>query len=342
MPLKIVSRRSAEHRLQRQTATLPRERVGLAAELLSLIVGLLLLSGPAQSQSVPSVSPVPPEVASADRALPRPTWATPERLRGRLQASTSVTLQIHLPLHDLEGAKAELEAVSDPDSPRYGQYLTSEEFESKYSPTPADIASVRSYFESEGFQITSVPRNRLFMTVSAPAAQVERVFATHLGQYEIEKGQLRRAPIEAATMPAAIASRVLGVLGLHTGAVRSLAVAGGPQSSTAATTPICSNYLGEYFDTNGPAYGGGYPNPTPLRPCSLTPSRLRKAYGLADAVEGGNDGTGVKIAIIDPWRSPTLVSDVQTFAVQLDPKHPLHSSQITLIDAPSGGDPPPL
>ena len=317
--------------------------MGLAAELLSLIVGLLFLSGPAQSQSVPGVNSVPPEVASAERALSRPTWATPERLRGRLQASTPVTLQVHLPLHDLAGAKAQLEAVSDPDSPRYGQYLTSEEFESKYSPTSADVATVRSYFESEGFQITSVPRNRIYVTVSAPAAQVERVFATTLGNYQVGPGDLRRAPITPSTIPAALTGHVSGVLGLSTKRAKSLASRSPADLAFSTTaTPTCGNYLGQEFDTLDASYGGGFPNPTPLHACSLTPPRVRKIYGLADAVGSGNDGRGVKIAIIDPYLTPTLVSDAQAYAAQFDAKYPLHSSQITIINAPSAGDTNPF
>jgi subtilase family serine protease len=35
-----------------------------------------------------------------------------------------------------------------------------------------------------------------------------------------------------------------------------------------------------------------------------------------------------------------LVSDAQAFAADFDPAHPLLTSQITLINAPSGGYPP--
>jgi len=276
----------------------------------------------------------------AEGTIARPSWATPERLRGRLDAATQITIQVHLPLRDLESAKAELEAVSDPDSPRYGQYLTSEQFESKYSPTEEDLAAVRSYFESEGFSITYVPRNRLFLSARATAAQVERVFATHLGLYEVQSGELRRAPIEPAQIPPSIASRVSTVLGLHTAIVKPAAMVGQALAAASTTSIPCPDYLGQYFDTTDPAYGGGYPNPTPVYPCGLTPPRVRKAYGLDAAVASGNDGRGVTIAIIDAWRSPALVSDAQMFAATFDPTHPLSNSQITLVDAPSGGDPP--
>jgi subtilase family serine protease len=276
---------------------------------------------------------------STDQPLARPSWATPDRLRGRVDGATPVTIQVHLPLQNLEPAKAELQAVSDPDSPRYGQYLTSEEFEAKYSPTTMELSAVRGYLESEGFHVTYVPRNRLFLSASAPAATIERVFATHLGRYEVDGGRLRRAPIEPAKIPAALISHVSGVLGLHTNTVKRTAMVGGTVASAAATAPTCSKYFGQYFDTIDPPYGDGYPNPPPLQPCGLTPPRARRAYGLADAVANGNDGRGVKIAIVDPWRSPTLVSDAQAYAAQFDPAHPLRTSQVTLVDAPSGGDP---
>ena len=102
---------------------------------------------------------------------------------------------------------------------------------------------------------------------------------------------------------------------------------------------VCADYLGEYFNTTAPLYGGGYPYPTPLRPCGLSGPRLRLAYGLDQAVASGNDGSGVNVAVVDAWRSPTLLSDAQTFAAAFDPAHPLLASQVTVMDAPSGGEP---
>src|ERR1700674_5472969 len=143
-----------------------------------------------------------------DGVIARPSWATADHLRSRVDGATPITVQVHLRLRDLSAAQAELEAVSDPDSPRYGAHLSSEEFESRYSPAATDVAVVRGYLESEGFQVTYVPRNRLFVTAKSTAAEVERVFATRLGNFEVEKGILRRAPIELAHVPANLASRV--------------------------------------------------------------------------------------------------------------------------------------
>jgi subtilase family serine protease len=179
------------------------------------------------------------------------------------------------------------------------------------------------------------------VNATATAANVERVFATHLGLYEVEKGELRRAPIEPAQIPQAIASRISIVLGLHTAKVRPPAMVAGATPATSNRKGIvpCVLYFGQYYDTTDPAYGGGYPNPTPFYSCGLLQPQIRQAYGLGTAVAAGNDGRGVTVAITGAWRSPTLVSDAQMYASTFDPSHPLLNSQITLIDAPSGGDP---
>ena len=301
---------------------------------------LSLFSLPSWTEEIANSQAATASASSGDRLMSRPPWATPDRFRGRVDGRTPMTIQVHLPLRNLDVAKAELDLVSDPDSPRYGQYLTSEEFEAKYSPTTVELAAVRGYLESEGFQVAYVPRNRLFLSASAAASTVERVFATQLGQYEIESGQLRHAPIEPAKIPAALASRVSGILGLYTRRLKSHASSGVVRSAASnASPPTCADYYGQYFDTVDPPYGGSYPSPSPLQPCGLTPPRLRRAYGLADAVEDGNDGRGVTIAIVGSWCPPTLVSDAQAYAAQFDPAHPLLTSQLSLFDAPSGGDP---
>jgi hypothetical protein len=48
---------------------------------------------------------------------------------------------------------------------------------------------------------------------------------------------------------------------------------------------------------------------------ALTPSQIREAYGFDQIAFGGipGDGTGQTIAIIDPYDSPTIAADLQTF-----------------------------
>lgn len=82
--------------------------------LLELVLGLQMF-GSAQVLTHPK----------SEGLISPPSWATADRSRGRVNGATPITIQVHLNLRDLSGAQAELEAVSDPESPRYGQYLTS-------------------------------------------------------------------------------------------------------------------------------------------------------------------------------------------------------------------------
>src|SRR5262249_47375076 len=70
-----------------------------------------------------------------------------------------------------------------------------------------------------------------------------------------------------------------------------------------------------------------------------TPAQLRKAYGFDDLVKHGLDGTGVNIAIIDAYMSPTLLADAQAYFVAHDPDHPLDAAHFSAQMGP--GTPPP-
>jgi len=106
----------------------------------------------------------------------------------------------------------------------------------------------------------------MFVTARATAAQIGQVFSTKLGYYEVEKRELRDAPMTPPWIPAAIASRVSTVLGLSTSRVKSgAAIRAAMASSSKTSPPTCADYYDEYFDTVDPPYGGGYPYPAPSR-----------------------------------------------------------------------------
>ena len=273
-----------------------------------------------------------------------PTWATPQRLTGEVAADQVIPIQVHLQLRDPNGATAELAAISDPDSSEYGRFLTDAEYDAKYGATDADVAAVRAYLEANGLQVTFVPGNRTFVAARGTAAQLSRAFSTRLGLYKVG-GDLRRAPIEPPTVPAAIAQRVLGVLGLaqplqmkprivNKGGIRrdSLKPPTAPPKAIGGTG-YCSEWYGSTPDTFDPPYGPGYPA-LAFAPCGYTPAQIREGYGFDESVRKGNDGTGISVAVVDAYLSPTLLSDVQTYAAQNDPDYPLASSQLVTEWAP--------
>jgi subtilase family serine protease len=299
---------------------------------LRLVLAPLLLAACAPTQTTPLDAPL---------ALP-PRWATPERYVGAVATDEPITLQIHLKLHDADDARATLAAISNPRGDRFRRYLSDAELESRFAPRAEDVAAVRAHLEAHGLRVTYVPSNRSYVTVEGTASQVERAFATRLGLYQIG-AETRHAPLEAVRAPQALAAYVLGVLGLSTpremrsrnvtvGGLASPIVDGADPDATASA---CAQYFGALTDTTDPTYIDGT---LPIVPCGYTPPQLRHAYGFDDAVANGVDGTGVKVAIVDAFLSPTLLQDAQTYATNHDPGHPLDPAHFSAQMGP--GTPP--
>jgi subtilase family serine protease len=319
------------------------------------IASIIVLSGAAVTASAcsdgggvaPPASTSSTSVAASTAPKPglaRPRWASEDRFAGRLAASEPIALQVHLRMRDEAAATAELAAISDPRSARYGRFLSDEEYAAKYAPTDADVATVRAHLEASGLRVTRVSADRAFLAAEGTASQVEQAFATRLGHYQVGAAT-RYAPIDAPSLPSHVDARVLTVLGLSTPLgmkPRNVAVGGlSPDAIAPDAAPrICSAYYGATLDTTDPAFAAGYPSPLAYAPCGFTPPAVRKAYGLDDAVEDGIDGSRRKVAIVDAYMSPTLLADAQAYAAAHDPSHPLSASQFTAQWAP--GTPTPV
>jgi subtilase family serine protease len=311
---------------------LTRSRIGTLGSLVLAGAGSLAACSSSGSTS-PTASSSQTAAANVPAAM-TPAWATPSNYAGPLEATTSLSLQVHLLMHDLDDAKATLAAISDPSNARYAQFLSDAEFASQYGPTADDVATVRAHLESHGLTVTYVPANNAFLSVRGIASNVESAFGTRLGLYNVG-GELRRAPMSPVSLPAAMSARVFTVLGLSTPRVMKPAIAfqgrvDPDANPSAAATPTCSEWFGQIADTTDPAYGGGFPSPLTYTPCGFHPAQLRQGYGIDALVRKGNDGTGQKVAIIDAFVPPTLVQDAQEYFANNDADYPLASSQISV------------
>jgi subtilase family serine protease len=76
----------------------------------------------------------------------------------------------------------------------------------------------------------------------------------------------------------------------------------------------CSAYYGQELASTLPEFGDGFPNPLPYAPCGYKPAQLQGAYNLAGPISQGLNGSGVTVAIVDAYVSPTLYSDAVEYA----------------------------
>jgi subtilase family serine protease len=286
----------------------------------------------------------------------KPAWAQPAaRTAAR---STSEQLQFRVYLHGVNeaGAEAAALAASTPGSATYRHWLTPQQVTDAYGPTRATADTVSRWLTDSGFSIVDIPANRMYVEVTGTVAQAQRAFAVQLGTYAVGSRRLR-APDRDLSLPSNVASLVSGVLGLDQAqqlprpAVVSPQQDGGApaspsrQSASQAASgpqvvpppdgfrnaPPCSAFWAQKLDTTDPAYGGGFPSPSPYAPCGYKPGQLRSAYGMDKAVDHGITGEGTTVAIIDAFASPTLFADAQQYAQRNDPSHPLTSGQFSML-----------
>jgi subtilase family serine protease len=310
-----------------------------AASASTLIAGLALFA----------IDVLPAGATSGSGDVPISGTASPAAATspqvGSVASQSVINVQVELSPRDVPGAEALARAVSTPGSSSYGKFLTPAQWEQRFSPTSGQVSEVTSFLRQSGLSVARVSADRMAIDASGTAAQLERAFATSLSYHSVDGKQLRLAD-RPLSVPAALHGIVAGVAGINESYARPDVTAGNPATpaasgSTAATTfgpgnappppagnriaPPCGVYYNQKLDTTLPPYGNGYPYPPPWATCGYTPPQFRSAYHLT----GSSDGSGVTVAIVDAYASPTLLSDAQKYASLNDPSHPLSNSQFS-------------
>ncbi len=113
----------------------------------------------------------------------------------RLPASQTMKLAICLPLRNKEGLTNLLREIYDPASPKYQQFLTSEQFTEQFGPSESDYQAVMDFARANGFKVTSTYSNRVVVDVSGSVADIERTLHVTMRVYP--------HPTEARTFHAA-------------------------------------------------------------------------------------------------------------------------------------------
>ncbi len=300
----------------------------------------LAVSAATVASGVPAAASTSGRMAVAGSLTPSVERSKP---LGHVASGSQVKFDLVLNLRDAAGARAIVNAVSNPGSAQYRHYLTDAQWIARYAPTQASVASAETWLREQGFKVGSVPADRLFISAQGSAAQVESAFGTTLGNFKVN-GHTVRLANSALSIPTSIAGIVSGVTGVNQGlATPALSNGAAASGATTATAPSdaeppppagfrnpqpCAAYFGQKTDTaDAASLYSPYNSPLVYDICGYGPAQLRSAYGLAHSVNTGTNGHGVKIAIVDAYDSPTLLKDAQQYFNQNDPAHPLTKSQ---------------
>ncbi|GAA1956515.1 S53 family peptidase [Kitasatospora viridis] len=280
--------------------TRAQRRTGLsAAAILPLLAGALAVGIPtAQADTVPN--------GRAALAGTEPTWTAKAADQGATAANAPVTARVYLAGKDPQGLTAYAQAVSDPNSPQYGKYLTADQAQQRFGATKQQVDAVTSWLKSSGLTITETTQH--YVAVSGSASAVKAAFATSLHNYRSQDGHTYQAPDQAASAPSALAGVVLTVTGLD-GAPHQATpqdTLPGPGAGFRTSGPY-STYFGSNTADNLPAGADG--NKLPYVIHGYTGKQLRAAYGA-----GHFTGKGVTVAITDAYASPTMAADAANYA----------------------------
>jgi subtilase family serine protease len=261
------------------------------------------------------------------------------RPAGAVAASTAVDFDLLLTMRNAVGARTFVRQVSTPGSALFHHYLSDATWIARYAPTVADVAKATAWLRGEGFSVGKVAKDRLFVPATGSAAQVERAFDVTLSYYRVN-GHTVRLANGTLSIPTSLAAVVSGTVGVNQYmattdlAVRSATPAGAkpnqepPPPGGFRNPQPCAAFWGQKTDTAdaGSLYAP-YKHPLSYDICGYKPGQLRGAYNLASTVGSGDNGSGVGIAIVDAYDSPTLLADAQEYFKLNDPAHSLSSGQ---------------
>lgn len=268
--------------------------------------------------AIAAVAPAASAASPRDRhALPgtAPRWLNRAHDLGATPSTQQVNFGVLLSMRNQAAAEAKLQAISDPSSPSYGQWLSNAEFNANYAPSGSDVLAVQQWLRSQGFQVTKTLPSGMYVEANGSASQVESTFGVQLNDYSY-LGKTVRANATALSLPAgtpaAVTSAVAGVVGIDQGSTlkQPADTEPGPPPGARYGVEPCSDYFGQKIASDKPpAYGQSQPYTV----CGYVPQQYQSAYGESGLLAAGKNGRGATVAITDAYAAPTIYQDAQRY-----------------------------
>lgn len=253
----------------------------------------------------------PPGV-NADETLVRVSGHAPNALLAnarkgaRLDSKQALSLTLSLPLRNRPALNTLLHRLYDKRDPLYHHYLTPVQFAEQFAPTQADYASVAAWATAQGLTIKP-HANRLLLDVKGRTSVIESAFHVHLNNFTAANGSHFFAPDTAPALPAAIASHINTIVGLH----------------NALKPGNNLRLLGKNKSKGKPGHNLSGPNG------GFLASDIKKAYGLDGIAQ---DGTGQTVALLE--LDGFLADDITTYRKRSN--LPNGTVEVRLVDDATG------
>ncbi|HET9897844.1 MAG TPA: S53 family peptidase [Streptosporangiaceae bacterium] len=274
--------------------------------------------------------------AAASGAMAAPSIAGPHlvALKGSLAPTTDkvtggfsskrMSIEVSLAPRNTAGLNRTMKALYTKHSGSYHKWLSTGKFDARYAPTVATRNAVKSYLRSQGLRITKSASPFLVRAVGS-SSKMAGAFHTTLNTYRDSHGTRYFSNSSAVRLPAAVASHVLGVIGLANTVRESTSILRAPHAlrahaaahpATVPTPPSCETpYPTEQQLANAILGISGFPFGYGDAPgCNgLSPNQVNGIYGAPHLGPRGK-GKGVNIAVFE--LSAYQESDIDAYAHQ--------------------------
>lgn len=215
-------------------------------------------------------------------------------LLGPANAQQQLNLSIGLQLRNQQELQTLLIDQSNPQSPRYHQFLSPQQFVDAFGPTVDQQQQVIDFLHQQGLSITHISSNRLLIDASATVAQAETAFQVSINDYQLGS-KVFYANSTPPTIPGSLSSIIASIGGLDTSVhmhpLYRLASPGHGKPKPAFAQPHAGR-------------GGGY-----------TPADLNGAYDATPLLQAGFQGTNQTVAVfeLDGYPSSDVTQYFQTY-----------------------------
>jgi tripeptidyl-peptidase-1 len=170
---------------------------------------------------------------------------------GPAPATAGLDLQFFVKQTNTDQLETTLMAVSDPDSPTYGQHLSNEQAHALVAPTPASIAAVMAFLRDHGVAGVRATPNGDIIEAKVTVQQAERMLQTryHVVVHNDSGTEVHRA--QSYALPDKVAAAVDFVCPtVHLPPVRNAAVAQTPKAVRSPLTGNTPKHLRELYSVD--------------------------------------------------------------------------------------------
>ena len=190
-----------------------------------------------------------------------------------------------------EAALTQLEMdQQNPQSARYHQWLTPEQFGAQFGMSDSDLKTVAAWLTAQGFTVTGTAKSHTFISFSGTVSQVEKAFGVSMHSLSLN-GEKHLANVTDVTLPASLRSAVMGITGLHDFRLQARAkVRTVPDTHGDFTTNFTSSISGSHF---------------------IAPGDFYTMYGVTPLLTTAVNGTGITIAVMG--QTDISLADVAAF-----------------------------